>query len=337
MKRWPAAILALVLVLSCCTVSLAKDPFPDLDKITGPIEYPTLGIRFEPPEVYRNTAGVVVMAGPSDLSKLVDIISCDYYAMTDERYAEYTGSHELTIPLDELWIDSLFTIITIRKGMTFSQFNTYSGKMFSDTEAKDVREIGRVGDTTYYLFMQAPNPDFVEDVDPAYLDEYVAMREAVDDVIAGFSFFEAVEAEDPYAGVVGTGIEFTTTDLDGNPVSSADLFAQSDVTLVNFWATWCAPCIGELEDLQSIHTRKKGVQVIGILIDDDLDAARELLDEFNVSYPVILAPGNLDELFPVKNLPTSIFAGPDGTILAEPVIGAMVERYHTILNELSRR
>ena len=138
---------------------------------------------------------------------------------------------------------------------------------------------------------------------------------------------------------MGSKIEFTTTDLDGNPVSSADLFAQNKVTLLNIWATWCGPCIGELEDLQSIYRnrQKKGVGVVGMMTDDDLATARELMAEFNVTYPVILAPATLEEFFHLEGWPTTLFIGPGGTVLTEPVIGANVARYHTLLNELLRK
>ena len=330
--------LLLVLVMSSCAVSLAKDD-PDLDRTDGPVQYPYLGFSFDPPEAYRNTAGIVKMEGPMALSELADMINCSYYAMTEEKYALYTSSHELTIPLNELWIDSLFSVLVIRKGMTFSRFNTFSGKLFSDREMEFVREIGKVGDTTYYLYMEGPNPDFIADVDPAYLEEYTAMAGAVEEVAAAFTFFEAQEKPDPYAGLVGSRIEFAATDLEGGAVSSAELFAQNKITVLNFWATWCGPCIGELEDLQGIHRsmQKKGVGVVGIMIDDDLDAARALLDEFGVGYPVILAPDTLDDFFPLEALPSTLFVGPDGTVLDEPVIGARVERYMTILNALLRK
>jgi hypothetical protein len=81
---------------------------------------------------------------------------------------------------------------------------------------------------------------------------------------------------------------------------------------------------------------KKGVGVIGMLIDDDLDTARELLNEFNVSYPVILAPDALNDLFYLEGYPTTIFIGSDGTVLADSVIGAYMEKIMTTLNFLLR-
>ena len=128
MKRVLCFLLSLVLALSCCSVSLASSDEIDLDTVTGAVEYPWAGFRFDPPELYRNTEkGIVIMLGPRDLSEIVDFVPCLYYAMTPERYAEYKGSHDLTIPPEELWTDTLFEVYICRKGMTLREFSTYSG------------------------------------------------------------------------------------------------------------------------------------------------------------------------------------------------------------------
>ena len=61
------------------------------------------------------------------------------------------------------------------------------------------------------------------------------------------------------------------------------------------------------------------------------------MDEYGVKYPVVLAPDNLDEFFLRQCYPSTFFIGRDGTVLTDPVIGAMVARYKTILNELLRQ
>ena len=341
MKKTLCFLLVLVLALSCCAVSLAADVSKDLDEVTGDVEFPWLGFRFTPPDLYRHTEqGVVIMEGAFDYSENVEFVSCTYFAMSAEKFDAYINSkHELPFPLSELWIDDLFNVFVIRGGMTFNEFNAKNGKIFPDDEAEQVREIGKVGDTTYYLLMQGPNPDFLMDVDPAFVEEYTALSNDAEEVIAGFSFYTAEPTPDPYAGLIGSKLDFTTTDLDGNPISSADLFAQNEITLLNIWATWCGPCVEEMEDLRTMHNglRKKGVGVIGLMFDDDVDMARAELAQYGVKYPVILAPDNLDDLMYVYAFPTSVFVGKDGTILAGPVIGADVPKYYTIINQLLKK
>ena len=338
MKKIISLFLALILV--CCTVSMAAAVSEVLKGGTGDVGFPELGFRFTPPEAYRDTKGIIVMEGPFDLSKTVDVVFCTYLAMTEEEYAEFrAASGTVVVAENPYWINDVFSVFTVRKGMTFSEYNNYSGKRYTSAQVERAREIGKVGDTTYYLLMDDPDRDFPMPSDPAFLDEYRALARAEDEVAAGFSFQEAEAAPDPYAGLKGSKIVFTAKDLEGNEVSSADLFAQNKVTLLNIGATWCGACITELKDLQAIHEKmgEKGAGVIGILTDDNLDLAREEIAENGVQYPIILAPDNLADIIQVKAYPTSLFVGQDGTVLAEPVVGALVSRYHTILNELLRK
>ncbi len=66
---------------------------------------------------------------------------------------------------------------------------------------------------------------------------------------------------------------------------------QGQKLLVNFWATWCAPCRKEMPDLVSWQKelQEKGLQVIGIAL-DDADSVRDYLKESPVNYPILLAP-----------------------------------------------
>ena len=62
------------------------------------------------------------------------------------------------------------------------------------------------------------------------------------------------------------------------------------VLLVNFWATWCAPCMAELPDLQALYAnlRDKGFVVVGVAIDDSRDNIQEAINRFGITYPVII-------------------------------------------------
>ena len=169
-----------------------------------------------------------------------------------------------------------------------------------------------------------------------YREEYIALADSADEVAAGFSFRERQEQPDPFAGLIGSRLEFTASDPDGNPVSSAELFARREITVVNIWTTWCAPCVAELPQLREPHARlrRNDCGVVGMLADDDLDAARSLMAENGVDYPVILAPEDLRDIIPLDAVPTTLFIGRDGTVLAAPVVGADPERYEAVTNAL---
>jgi thiol-disulfide isomerase/thioredoxin len=95
---------------------------------------------------------------------------------------------------------------------------------------------------------------------------------------------------------------------------------QGQKLLVNFWATWCAPCRKEMPDLVRWQSelKKKGLQVIGIAV-DDADSVRAYLKESPVNYPILLAPEVGSTLSAELGngmgvLPFSAFVGRDGII-----------------------
>ena len=81
--------------------------------------------------------------------------------------------------------------------------------------------------------------------------------------------------------------DFTLGDSNGTPVSAADFNGQ--VMLVNFWATWCKPCVEEMPMLSGLQQSyaAHGVQVVGIALDDP-QKAQEFAAQLEISYPVLV-------------------------------------------------
>lgn len=109
-------------------------------------------------------------------------------------------------------------------------------------------------------------------------------------------------------------------DLDGVVRRLDDYRGQ--VVLINFWATWCRPCIEELPLLQALHDGKAehGVQVLTIAQEEDAEGVRAFLDRLKVDLPVWLDPpsqGEASRLFGNDRqvLPFSVLVGPDGRVL----------------------
>ena len=67
----------------------------------------------------------------------------------------------------------------------------------------------------------------------------------------------------------GAAVSFETQDLDGNPVTSEELFADHKITMVNVWATWCSNCKAEMEELEALNKVWSALdcQIIGICDD----------------------------------------------------------------------
>ena len=92
------------------------------------------------------------------------------------------------------------------------------------------------------------------------------------------------------------------------------------VVLLNFWATWCAPCreeTPELVGLQNVY-RKQGLQIIGVSLDDDPKAALAFYRQFKMNYPVVSGDARLGERYGgVLGLPMTFVIGCDGRIDAK--------------------
>jgi peroxiredoxin len=110
--------------------------------------------------------------------------------------------------------------------------------------------------------------------------------------------------------------QFQRPGFDGAIVDSATL--RGKVVLIDFWASWCAPCLVEMPDLIRLQDRMRarGVQVIGIAMDDDPAAARAAARRFIFNYPVLQGDAKLGIQFGgVLGLPVHMLAGRDGRIL----------------------
>ena len=321
MKRIISLMIALMMALSVCAVSFADDP----EETPGTVDMPMAGIRFVPPQSYVEAKGILYTDGAIRITSGIWYAYWVYCAMTEEELIAVAASGE-----GDSRMTLLYDIFSINDNRTFEDLNSM---LYTPLPMEYVREIGRVGDVTFYLYSEGINQDYASTIDEAYRDEYMALAGATDEAVAACTFYEPA---DENAALIGSKAEFTAKDLDGNTVSSADLFAKNEITMVNIWATWCGPCVGELAELQKLHSslQEKGCGVIGLLIDNDLSEARKLIAKNGVAYPVLRAPANLNSIFPVDAYPTTYFVNREGEILSAPVVGAYMDQYRDRLAAL---
>ncbi len=134
-------------------------------------------------------------------------------------------------------------------------------------------------------------------------------------LVAGALFFAA------QAPVKGHGVAFTLPDLDGQPRQSAEWDGMHRI--LNFWATWCAPCRKEIPLLKAFQDAhgETGVQVIGIAV-DDLEPTLEFAAAAEFNYPVLI--GQEDAMAVAEDngvdfigMPITMFVGREGELLGK--------------------
>jgi thiol-disulfide isomerase/thioredoxin len=110
--------------------------------------------------------------------------------------------------------------------------------------------------------------------------------------------------------------DFKLTGLDGKPVTLAS--AKGKVILLNFWATWCGPCRAEIPDLIELQNKYRDrLQILGLVVDDDdQDAVKKFVAEFNINYPVAIVTDDVRVQYGgIGALPTSFMLDSDGRVV----------------------
>ncbi|MCK9200100.1 MAG: TlpA disulfide reductase family protein [Gallionella sp.] len=129
------------------------------------------------------------------------------------------------------------------------------------------------------------------------------------------------------AGAAG----FTLQDMSGKTHKLADY--RGKWVLVNFWATWCPPCLSEIPELIALHDAHKDrdLVVIGVALDSTRASVAEFAGKSGISYPLVMGDRKMSaQIGAVDVLPTSYLYAPNGELVsyqAGEVTRASVETY----------
>jgi len=128
------------------------------------------------------------------------------------------------------------------------------------------------------------------------------------------------------AAMVMTGTAFAADVGSPAPAFTLDALAgdqgalsqyKGQVVMVNFWATWCGPCRQEMPLLDQIYKKYKpaGFTLIGVSVDKEAPAVKELLARKPVSFPILLDPANqVSKAYHVGEMPSSVIIDRKGQI-----------------------
>ena len=117
-------------------------------------------------------------------------------------------------------------------------------------------------------------------------------------------------------------VEFTLQQLRGQPLSVSEF--RGKWVVLNYWATWCAPCRKEIPDLSELHAARPDIVVLGLAFEDtEVENFDAFLEEFDPSYPILLVdvyappePFGAPKVLPTtiildyQGVPVKTFVGP---------------------------
>jgi thiol-disulfide isomerase/thioredoxin len=142
------------------------------------------------------------------------------------------------------------------------------------------------------------------------------------------SLSTSADVPSPFVGSPAPNIELQT--LSGSLINLSDM--KGRVVLLNFWATWCAPCQLEMPLLQARASQyPTDLVILGIDYNEDPALVRDFVTNLKITFPILLDPGSkVQDLYRVRGYPTTVFVDGQGVIRVVQIgelSGTMLDNY----------
>jgi peroxiredoxin len=124
--------------------------------------------------------------------------------------------------------------------------------------------------------------------------------------------------------------DFSVTDVKGAPLSVSKF--RGKVVLVDFWATWCGPCVAELPNVLAAYSKyhDKGFEIVGVSLDTDGDKMKSFVAEKHMTWPQYFDGkgwnNDVSRKYGINSIPMTYLIGRDGKIVARNLRGPGLEQ-----------
>ncbi|MDW3209329.1 MAG: TlpA disulfide reductase family protein [Reichenbachiella sp.] len=129
--------------------------------------------------------------------------------------------------------------------------------------------------------------------------------------------------------------DFKLLDEQGSVIDFSQFKGQT--VFLNFWATWCPPCVAEMPDIHDLYKKMQGENVAFVLIsrDENFDKAKNFIERKSYTFPIYKEASPLPSFFERRSIPSTFVISPEGKIIAMRIGMAKydTEEFRTLLRD----
>lgn len=177
-------------------------------------------------------------------------------------------------------------------------------------------ELGVAACQAYFIWA---SPEALDDVYP-HLGEWILSRRQIKAQIADINTARKMAPGNPF-------IDFEAEDLEGNKVLLSDYVGKGKYVIVDFSASWCAPCLAELPNLKDVYERFRGdkFDMVTVAVWDKPENSRKMFKDNEINWQGMINAGTVPmKLYGFSGIPRIMLFAPDGTILDNQLRGSSV-------------
>ena len=141
---------------------------------------------------------------------------------------------------------------------------------------------------------------------------FPSSRKVVQSTIIRYSMFQPSESKE-ISFLSDKDYQWQIEDLDGNILDFNDLKGQ--VIFVNFWATWCPPCIAEMPSIQRLYDEYEDDMAFVLVSQESVSLLRDFISEKEFTFPVYVLRSRQPDVFSSRSIPASFLISPEGQII----------------------